>query len=268
MLSGIGPADHLRSLDIPVAVDLARVGANLQDHLDVCTLYKSKRAVTYDFSFAQELIVALRYWSSGHGPGVSNIAEGGAFVCSRHAHEGRPDLQLHFVPAQLDDHGRNRLPGHGFTLHACHLQPRSRGHIRLRSNRSEDVPMIFANYLHEPDDLTALVDAVSWSRQILGSKPFDGYRGQEIFPGVPAANAKTITEFIRRKAESVYHPVGTCGMGHDRDAVVDSSLRVFGVADLRVVDASVMPTIVSGNTNAPTIMIAEKAADMIRAPSH
>ena len=263
MLSGIGPADQLRKLDIPLTLDLPGVGANLQDHLDVCTLYKSRQPVTYDFGLLDEARVALRYWLTGRGPGVSNVAEAGGFLCSSHASDGRADIQLHFVPAQLDDHGRNRLPGHGFTLHACYLQPRSRGHIRLRSGRSADAPLIHANYLSDPQDLAVLVEAVRLSRQILQSRAFDAYRGAEIFPGPQVDSTAQLIQFIRRKAQTVYHPVGTCRMGTGPDAVVDASLRVHAIQGLRVVDASIMPTIVSGNTNAPTIMIAEKAADMI-----
>lgn len=263
MLSGIGPADHLRELGIRVAVDLPGVGANLQDHLDVCTLYKSTRATTYDFNALQEAAVALRYLLGRRGPGVSNVAEAGGFLRSSQARDGRPDMQLHFVPAQLDDHGRNRLPGHGFTLHACYLQPRSRGQIRLRSDDVADAPLIFANYLSEPHDLAVLLEAVQRSRQILHAAPFDAYRGAEVFPGERADTDTALVQFIRQKAETVYHPVGTCRMGTDARAVVDPSLRVHGVQALRVVDASIMPTIISGNTNAPTIMIAEKAADMI-----
>lgn len=263
MLSGVGPADHLREIGIPVVMDLPGVGANLQDHLDVCTLYKSKQPVTYDFKLLDEVRIGLQYIFSKRGPGVSNVAEAGGFLRSSHASDGRPDIQLHFVPAQLDDHGRNRLPGHGFTLHACHLQPRSRGHIRLRSAHSDAPPRIFANYLQERQDLDVLIEAAVISRQIFNSKPFDAFRGNEVFPGPQATTREALAEFIRRKAETVYHPVGTCRMGPDQDCVVDASLRVHGIAGLRVVDASIMPTIVSGNTNAPTIMIAEKAADMI-----
>ena len=141
MLSGIGPASHLEAFGIPVVAPLPGVGANLQDHLDVCTLYQSRQPITYDFTLFAEARVALRYWLTRRGPGVSNVAEAGGFLCSRHASEGRPDIQLHFVPAQLDDHGRNRLPGHGFTLHACFLRPRSRGCIRLRSPRADEAPL-------------------------------------------------------------------------------------------------------------------------------
>ncbi len=264
MLSGIGPADHLRELGIPLEINLPGVGANLQDHLDICTLYKSTRPVTYDFGPLQELGVALRYVATRNGPGASNVAEAGAFLCSSQAVAGRPDIQLHFVPAQLDDHGRNRLPGHGFTLHACNLQPLSRGRIRLRSARANDAPRIFANYLQESQDLAVMIEAVRRSRQILGAPAFDAYRGGEVFPGVQAQTDAELAAFIRAKAETIYHPVGTCRMGNDELAVVDPSLRVRGVHGLRVVDASIMPTIVRGNTNAATIMIAEMAADLIR----
>jgi choline dehydrogenase len=263
MLSGIGAAAHLGERGIPVALDLPGVGENLQDHLDVCTLYKSTQAVTYDFNPLQELGVALRYWLQHRGPGVSNVAEAGAFACSSHARDGRPDIQLHFVPAQLDDHGRHRLPGHGFTLHACHLQPQSRGRIRLCSDDARAAPLIFANYLQHTHDLAVLLEAVQLSRRILQTAPFDPFRGIEVFPGPHAMTDAALIEFIRRKAETIYHPVGTCRMGTDAKAVVDVGARVHGIECLRVADASIMPTIVSGNTNAPTIMIAEKVADLI-----
>jgi Choline dehydrogenase and related flavoproteins len=266
MLSGIGPAAHLRELGIPVQIDLPGVGGNLQDHLDVCTLYKCTQPVTYDFSPLSELAVAVRYLFTRSGPGASNIAEAGAFLRSSRAVGERPDVQLHFVPAQLDDHGRNRLPGHGFTLHACNLRPLSRGRIRLRSARAGDAPRIFANYLQEPQDLAVMIEAVRRSREIIGAPSFDSYRGSEVFPGVQAQTDAELGAFIRAKAETIYHPVGTCRMGSDELAVVDPSLRVRGVHGLRVADASIMPTIVRGNTNAPTIMIAEKAADLIRGP--
>lgn len=263
MLSGVGPADHLRAHGLAVHAALPGVGENLQDHLDVCTMYKCTQPVTYDFTSWQEVGVGWRYLRNRRGPGASNIAEAGAFARSSRAKGGRPDLQLHFVPAQLDDHGRNRLPGHGFTLHACYLHPRSRGSIRLRSPHSSDPPLIHANYLHDSSDLAAMVEAVEFSRQLLRGRAFDPWRGAEVFPGAAARTASEIIEFIRRKAETIYHPVGTCRMGSGDDAVVDARLRVQGVERLRVVDASVMPTLVSGNTNAPTMMIAEKAADMI-----
>ncbi|MFI4868606.1 MAG: GMC family oxidoreductase [Steroidobacterales bacterium] len=262
-LSGVGPAEHLRQLNIVVTADLPEVGCNLQDHVDFCTLNKCTQPITYDFSTLQELGVALRYLFTHSGPGVSNIAEAGAFARTTLAPDQRPDVQLHFVPAQLDDHGRNRLPGHGFTIHACVLRPHSRGRLLLRSNRAEDPPRIHAGYLTDARDLEVLLEAIRLSRQIVLAEPFRPYRGVEVFPGAAATTRSQLEDMIRRKAETVYHPAGTCRMGSDAASVVDAQLRVRGVEGLRVVDASVMPRLIGGNTNAPTIMIAEKAADCV-----
>jgi choline dehydrogenase-like flavoprotein len=263
MLSGIGPADHLREIGIRVTHDLPGVGANLQDHLDVCTLQRSTKPITYDH--LSDLVVALRYYTGHRGPGTSNVAEAGGFVRTRLAPDARCDMQFHFVPALLDDHGRHRLPGYGYTMHACGLRPRSRGALRLKSADPAVKPAIHADYLSDAEgfDLKTLVEGVKLSREIFAASPFDAYRGEEIFPGADAAADADITAFIRRKAETIYHPVGTCRMGNDADAVVDSELRVRGIAGLRLVDASVMPCLPGGNTNAPTIMIAERAADLI-----
>ncbi len=265
MLSGVGAADASISLGIPVVVDLPGVGGNLQDHLDVCTLYKSRRRDTYDFGAIGEAGVALRYLLTRSGPGASNVAEAGGFVRSPLAQDARPDLQLHFVPAQLDDHGRNRLPGHGFTVHACGLRPRSRGEIRLAGPDPRLAPRIAPRYLTAPEDLDLLVEAVHLSRDIVQARALEEWRGEEVFPGPGQRDRRALIEFIRRKAETIYHPVGTCRMGPagERDSVVDAALRVHGLAGLRVVDASIMPQLVSGNTNAPTIMIAERAAAQI-----
>lgn len=265
MLSGIGAGDALRAQGITVAADLAGVGRNLHDHLDACTMYRCTQPITYDRS--SEVLTALRYYLMRAGAGTSNIAESGGFARSELAEDERPDLQFHFVPAMLDDHGRNRLPGDGFTLHACALRPRSRGHIELASNDPAAKPRIFANYLSDPEhfDLRTLVEAVKLSRRILGAAPLAAYRGVEMFPGPQAQDDAALAEFIRHKAETIYHPVGTCRMGTDDAAVVDPHLRVRGVAQLRVVDASVMPRLIGGNTNAPTVMIAERASDLILA---
>lgn len=263
--SGIGPASMLEAVGVTVRVPLSGVGRNLQDHLDYCTLYKSREPVTYDLNLLQEAWAGLRFLVTGSGPGASNVAESGGFMRSRLAKDERPDLQFHFVPAQLDDHGRNKLPGHGFTLHVCNLRPRSRGHIELRSPDSMVPPRIFANYLSDPDDLPRLIEGVRISRDILGARAFDRYRGDEVFPGARCTSDADLAAAIRAKAESIYHPVGTCRMGSDEDAVVDAALRVCGIQGLRVVDASVMPQLIGGNTNATTIMIAEKAADLIQA---
>jgi choline dehydrogenase len=265
MRSGIGPIEELEQAGVRVLVERAQVGRNLQDHLDFCTLQKCTQPITYDFGLLQEAAVALRYLVTGSGPGVSNVAEAGGFIRSRFAPDGRADLQLHFVPAQLDDHGRNRLPGHGYTVHVCVLRPASRGDIGLRKGAADAGPKVFARYLTEPVDLERLIEGVRLSRQILANKAFDRYRGEEVFPGVTARSDAELAHVIRRKAETIYHPVGTCRMGADEDSVVDPELRVRGVEALRVVDASIMPRLIGGNTNAPTVMIAEKAADLIRA---
>ena len=263
MLSGIGPADALARHGIEVRVDLPGVGRNLQDHLDVCTLQRCTRRITYDR--LSDLRVGLEYFLFRSGAGTSNIAEAGGFARSARAPDQRADVQFHFVPAMLDDHGRNRLPGDGYTLHACGLRPRSRGWLELASDDPAAPVRIHANYLGDEggEDLEVLLEALRMSREILAQPAFAPYRGEEIHPGAGVRDRAGLVEFIRRKAETVYHPVGTCRMGEDAQAVVDPELRVRGVQALRVVDASVMPQLPGGNTNAPTIMIAERAADLI-----
>ncbi len=261
MLSGIGPAGMLESAGIDVRLERTEVGRNLQDHLDVCTLTRCSQPVTYDQ--LSELRVGLRYFLHGEGEGTSNIAEAGGFLVSGRDRDDRPDIQMHFVPALLDDHGRNRLPGDGYTVHACPLRPQSRGYLAIRSKDPSEPIAIHANYLSEAGDLEMMLDCVRLSREILGQPAFKPFRGHEIFPGNDIADRNGMIDFIRNKAETIYHPVGTCRMGPDPHSVVDPELKVRGVEGLRVVDASIMPTLVGGNTNAPTIMIAEKAADMI-----
>ena len=265
MLSGIGDADALRRLGIDITQHLPGVGANLQDHLDVCTLQHATQRVSYDR--ASELKTAFDYFLRGHrGIGTSNIAEGGAFIRSPLAADARADIQLHFIPAMIDDHGRHRLPGDGYTMHACFVRPHSRGRITLASTDARVKPHIEANYLGDPDgfDLKMLVECARTSIKMFEQPAFDRYRGAWIYPARKPETATAWIEFVRARAETVYHPVGTCRMGRDDGAVVDSELRVHGVDGLRVVDASVMPTLPSGNTNAPTIMLAELAADLIR----
>jgi choline dehydrogenase len=265
MLSGLGPAAELGALGIRVLADLPGVGGNLQDHLDYCTLVKSTQPVSYDFNRIEEVLVGIRYFLTHGGPGASNIAETGGFLATRRATDGRPDVQLHFVPAQLDDHGRNRLPGHGYTFHCCVLRPKSRGRIRLASADPAAKARIYANYLSEAGDAATLIAGLRLVREIAAARAFDPYRGAELFPGAPAQSDAELLAAIRAKAESIYHPVGSCRMGSDSGAVADPQLRVRGVEGLTIADASVMPTLLSGNTNAPTIMIAERAAQWLAA---
>ena len=165
---------------------------------------------------------------------------------------------MHFVPAFLDDHGRNRIEGNGMTIHACALRPESRGWLALRSADPFEAPVMQPNYLEHEYDRQIMLECVRLSREIFAQQAFEPFRGAELYPGADRQTDEELMDFIRRKAESIYHPIGTCRMGTDEDAVVDPALDVRGLEGLSVVDASVMPSLVSGNTNAPTIMIAEK----------
>ena len=261
MLSGIGPADHLRSTGIEAKHDLAGVGQNLQDHLDICTLVSSSSRLTYDK--VSQVLAGLRYIFTKSGPAASNLAEVGGFVRSNIANDERPDLQFHFVPAMLDDHGRNILPGRGMTIHACPLRPESRGEILLKSADPAMAPFIQPNYLQVENDLELMLEGARLAKEIFNQEALSSYRDGFIFPEESVQTREERIDFIRRKAETVYHPVGTCKMGNDPMAVVDSELRVHGIENLRVVDASIMPELISGNTNAPSMMIAEKCADSV-----
>lgn len=265
MLSGIGPAAELTRHGIDVVADVPAVGRNLHDHLDASLVYRCTQKITYDK--ISEVLAGLRYFLLHSGPGTSNIAEAGGFARTALAPDERPDVQFHFLPAILDDHGRHRIDDYGMTLHACHLQPRSRGHLALASADPRAKPKLFGKYLSDPDgfDRRTLVEAVRLGRRLLRAPAFDAYRGDELMPGDGDDATAAIEAFLRRRGETVYHPVGSCRMGSGADAVVDAELRVHGLQALRVVDASIMPKIVSGNTNAPTVMIAEKASAMILA---
>ena len=264
MVSGIGPADHLRSLGLKVWHDLPGVGGNLQDHLDAGLLQFCKTGDTYDK--ANKLLSLWRYNRNKTGPGASPIAESGGFISTRPGLSA-PDVQLHFLPAMVIDHGKTRLKRSGYTLHICTLRPESRGTIRLKSTKPEDHPMIDANYLAERRDLQTLIDGVKMGRDILAQAGMDPYRADEHEPGAAVKTDAEIEQWIRARSETIYHPAGSCKMGPDSDpmAVVDNQCRVHGLEGLRVVDASVMPTLVGGNTNAPTLMLAEKGADLVKA---
>jgi choline dehydrogenase len=270
MLSGIGPAGPLRDRGLRVVHNLLGVGQNLQDHLDVTLVNASRLPVSWGFTprmLRGGLFVELwRYLSARRGMLSSTGAEACAFARSSPG-EPLPDLQFHFTPARQNDHGRDLrfLMGEGYSLHVCNLRPKSRGEIRLSSIDPAAKPHIHANYLSEAEDMEKMLAGVKWVRRIFESSAFDRYRGKELVPGHEVQTDEDLMSFIRARAETIYHPVGTCRMGTDALAVVDPELRVRGMEALRVVDASVMPTLVGGNTNAPVIMIAEKAADMVKA---
>ncbi len=261
LLSGIGPADDLRKLDIPVVVDLPGVGQHLEDHLSTAVLYACKQPIT--LAGAESLVNLLNFMLFKRGPLTSNVAEAGAFLKTR---DDLPthNLELILAPAYFVAHGAENPPGHGFTLGIVLLHPESNGSITLRTNDPLDPPIIQPNYLASDADMQLLVDGFKLCRRIAQTHAFDAFRGDEYALSRDALNDSEIAEKIRDHAETLYHPVGTCKMGHDALAVVDDQLRVHGVEGLRVVDASIMPSIVGGHTNAPTIMIAEKAADLIK----
>ncbi len=269
MLSGVGDAQQLARVGIEAVHQLPGVGQNLQDHLDVILVQGCTQPVSYGITWRNVLrggVDLWRYLAAGRGMFTTNGAEGCA-VARSSPEEERPDLQFHFSPGKLRDHARDLpfLCGDGYSLHVCNLRPKSRGDIRLASSDPYAKPLIRANYLSDPDDVEHLLRGVRLARRILAAHAFDAYRGREIVPGSAVQSDDEIRDFIRRAAETIYHPIGTCKMGCDEMAVVDAQLRVHGVAGLRVVDASIMPLLVGGNTNAPTVMIAEKASDMIRA---
>lgn len=268
MLSGVGPAAHLRELGIAVVHDAPDVGGNLQDHLDLIVQWNCTQPITLNGSarFDRKVAALLnwRFRKSGNASYMPTPA--GAFLSTR---EGlaAPDIQLHFMPVRGSPHGRGTFSSeHGYQMHVCQLRPESRGTIRLAAADAATAPLIDPRYLTAREDIETLSAGVRIARAIGNAPAFDDYRGKELWPGAEAAaDQDRLVAAMREWGETIYHPVGTCRMGVDAKAVVDGSCRVNGVAGLRVVDASVMPYLVSGNTNAPTIMIAEKVSDMVRA---
>ncbi len=266
MLSGVGPGDELRRHGIEVRHDLPGVGGNLHDHIDYVFCFKSPSRQTLGLSAASavQMIKGIAAWRRRRsGVLTTNFAETGGFLKSGAGVE-RPDLQLHFVIAVVDDHMRKLHLGNGYSCHVCVLRPKSRGHVRLAGPDPLAAPLIDPNFLGDPGDLETLVRGFKITRRILYAPALAPYRGRELYTdGVTSDDG--IRAAIRARADTVYHPVGTCRMGVGVGAVVDPQLRVHGLSGLRVADASVMPSITSGNTNAPTIMIGEKAADLMRA---
>ena len=264
MLSGIGPSDHLKAINQEVIHHLPGVGQNLMDHLCVETAFQCKKPVTLHTltNPIKKLSVGLQWLVNRSGFGVSNIWEMGGLVYGNQD-AVHPNLQYHFAPVFAEWQGRKIQLHQGFVLQADQLRPKSRGEIKLHSNDPNDRPAAHFNYLSHSDDLTELVEAMRTKDHLLQQPAFDEFRGERINPAPSLRSDRDLAQWVRANASTDYHPCGTCRMGSDAMAVVDAEMKVYGVDALRVVDASVMPDIVSGNLNAPTQMIAERAADWI-----
>ncbi len=267
MLSGIGPGAQLQKHGITTVHELPGVGANLHDHVDVVQVVDTpqvKDLFGLSFTGAVNTIRGIFEWRRARsGMLTTNFAEAGGFIKSS-PNAALPDLQLHFVIGKLIDHGRKTVFGHGYSCHVCLLRPKSRGTLQLASSDPMAAPLIDPNFLGEHEDMERLLAGFKLMRGLLQQPALAGYRGRELPASAVAQTDVQIETFIRDHADTIYHPVGSCRMGSGARDVVDAQLRVHGVQGLRVVDASIMPSIVGGNTNAPVIAIAEKAADMVR----
>ncbi|XP_072438398.1 choline dehydrogenase, mitochondrial [Chiloscyllium punctatum] len=267
MLSGIGNADDLKALGIPIVCHLPGVGQNLQDHLELYVQQQCTEPITlYQSQKSFKMIkIGLEWLWKFTGEAATAHLETGGFIRS-HPGATHPDIQFHFLPSQVIDHGRVAPNMEAYQVHVGPMRPTSVGWMKLKSANPKDHPVIEPNYLSTETDVLELRESVKLSREIFAQKAFDRFRGPEITPGSHIQTDKEIDAFVREKADSAYHPSCTCKMGQPSDpmAVVDTETRVIGVENLRVVDSSIMPSVVSGNLNAPTIMLAEKAADIIK----
>jgi len=266
MLSGIGPAEHLKAHGIDVVLDRLAVGGNLQDHIDYVSGWETESNVLMGQSLKGTLTMLaamVEHRRSRTGVMTTCYAEAGGFWTVM-PDSPAPDIQWHFVPAVLEDHGREKVKAHGFSLHACVLRPESRGTVRLASNDAAAAPVIDPNFLDDDRDMACLRAGVRLSHRIAEAPPLMAYGPKDRHP-VDLDDDAALDDLIRARADTVYHPVGTCRMGADKDAVVDPTLRLNGIEGLWVADASIMPKLVSGNTNAPSIMIGERCADFVMA---
>jgi choline dehydrogenase len=267
MLSGVGPALHLKDLGIPLVHELPGVGQNLQDHVTTVLIYKTAivdHAMGYSLKGTWNMLKAIWEWRTQRkGWVTSNVSETQGFVSTQGNHD-YPNIQLALCTGVIDDHARKMHWGHGYTLHVTLMRPKSRGSVTLASSNPFDKPLIDPAFLKESEDFDTLVAGTQLGLKVMASQALAAYRGPMMYP-VDAKNTDQIKAFLRDHSDTEYHPVGTCKMGplEDAMAVVDSDLRVHGLQNLRVIDASVMPNLVSGNTNAPTIMIAEKTVAAI-----
>lgn len=264
-LSGVGPAEHLRSLGIPVIADMPGVGADLQDHFQVRMQYRCTESITMNDvvnSWHRRIGAGLRYILSRKGTLTIGAGYAGAFLRTRPELE-TPDVQFHFILFSADSLGGNLHPFPGFTASVCQLRPESRGFVRIKSSDPAAPPAIQPRYLSSQFDIDTILDGIKLQRKIMGQKAMRHYIAEERIPGPNCTSDADLLAYARETGTTVFHPTSTCRMGSDPTAVVDERLRLRGFSGLRVVDASIMPTVVSGNTNAPIVMIAEKGADMI-----
>ena len=265
LLSGIGPAEELQPLGIQCQHDLPGVGKNFHDHMDVYLAAESSRPVSYNGQdrWDRALRHGLQYILYKTGPVSACVAEAGCFLKSDDSVRS-PDIQIHCLPAYVVDHGRMRIKGHGITINTCNLRPKSKGSVTLRSADPLEMPAIDPNFLDDPYDLRVSMEGLRWGRRILEAPAFRPFIKRELLPGPEVQSDQKMAAYIRKWSKNDYHPVGSCKMGSDPDAVVDARLRVRGIEALHVVDASVMPRVISGNTQATSIMIGEKGAAMIQ----
>ncbi len=263
-LSGIGDKDILEKAGVEVKHHLPGVGQNLQDHLEFYFQYKCKQPITLNgkLGFISKGLIGAKWLFTRKGLGATNHFESCAFIRSKPGVEW-PDIQYHFLPAAMRYDGRSAFAGHGFQVHVGHNKPKSRGSVTIQSANPEQPPQILFNYLQHKDDIEGFRACVRLTRDIIEQSAFDDYRDEEIQPGKHIQTDEEIDAFVRQAVESAYHPSCSCKMGEDDMAVVNSNTQVHGIKGLRVVDSSIFPTVPNGNLNAPTIMVAEKAADLI-----